>query len=52
MASQGMRVIAVAVGDGDQERDLRLLGLVGLADPPGQRPSRRSVRRARQASGP
>jgi Ca2+-transporting ATPase len=34
MASRGLRVLAVAVGDGVEERDLRLLGLVGLADPP------------------
>ncbi len=34
MASRGLRVLAVAVGATDEERDLRLLGLIGLADPP------------------
>ena len=34
MAERGLRVLAVAVGDGEEERDLRLLGLVGIADPP------------------
>lgn len=34
MAGRGMRVLAVAVGDAGEERDLRLLGLVALADPP------------------
>jgi Ca2+-transporting ATPase len=34
MARRGLRVLAVAVGRGDEERDLRLVGLVGIADPP------------------
>jgi P-type Ca2+ transporter type 2C len=34
MAGRGIRVIGVAVGGGDDEQDLRLLGLIGLADPP------------------
>ncbi len=34
MASRGLRVLAVAVGDSAQEEGLRLLGLVGIADPP------------------
>jgi Ca2+-transporting ATPase len=34
LASRGLRVLAVAVGDGPEERDLTLLGLIGLADPP------------------
>jgi Ca2+-transporting ATPase len=34
MASQGLRVLAVAVGRGAEERELELVGLVGLADPP------------------
>jgi Ca2+-transporting ATPase len=34
MAAAGLRVLAVAVGQGDQEADLTLLGLLGLADPP------------------
>ncbi len=34
MAARGLRVLAIAVGDGTQERNLRLVGLVGIADPP------------------
>jgi Ca2+-transporting ATPase len=34
LARRGLRVLAVAVGDGAEERELTLLGLVGLADPP------------------
>jgi Ca2+-transporting ATPase len=34
MAERGLRVLAVATGGGDGETELRLLGLVGIADPP------------------
>jgi Ca2+-transporting ATPase len=34
MAGRGLRVLAVALGTGPDERDLELVGLVGLADPP------------------
>ncbi len=34
MASRGLRVLAVAVGRGAEERELAMLGLVGIADPP------------------
>lgn len=34
MARQGLRVLAVAVGEGPGEESLTLLGLVGIADPP------------------
>ncbi len=34
MGERGLRVLAVAVGRTEEERDLRLLGLVGIADPP------------------
>ncbi len=34
MARRGLRVLAVATGAGPEEERLRLLGLVGLADPP------------------
>ena len=34
MASRGLRVLAIATGSGDEERDLNLLGLIGMADPP------------------
>ena len=34
MAGRGLRVLAVAIGHGTQEKDLDLLGLVGIADPP------------------
>ncbi len=34
MATRGLRVLAVAVGRGEREQDLTLLGVVGIADPP------------------
>jgi Ca2+-transporting ATPase len=34
MARMGLRVLAVAVGRGQEERDLELVGIVGMADPP------------------
>ncbi len=34
LATRGLRVLAVAVGDSPDEQGLRLLGLVGIADPP------------------
>ena len=34
MANRGLRVLAVAVGRHAEERELRLLGLAGIADPP------------------
>ncbi len=34
MARRGLRVLAVATGTGPDETDLRLLGLIGMADPP------------------
>lgn len=34
MAERGLRVLAVAVGTGEHEENLHLLGLVGIADPP------------------
>jgi Ca2+-transporting ATPase len=34
MASGGLRVLAVALGDGPEEAALRLVGLLGIADPP------------------
>jgi Ca2+-transporting ATPase len=34
MAARGLRVLAVAVGDVAEERELVLVGLLGLADPP------------------
>jgi P-type Ca2+ transporter type 2C len=34
MANRGMRVLAVAVGLGAEERELELVGLIGLSDPP------------------
>jgi P-type Ca2+ transporter type 2C len=34
MAARGLRVLAVAAGRQDQEADLELLGLLGIADPP------------------
>lgn len=34
MTSRGLRVLAVATGYGDGERNLRFIGLVGISDPP------------------
>ena len=34
MAARGLQVLAVAIGDGTEERELRLVGLLGIADPP------------------
>jgi Ca2+-transporting ATPase len=34
MAARALRVLGVAVGAGGEEKDLRLVGLLGLADPP------------------
>jgi Ca2+-transporting ATPase len=34
LAARGLRVLAVAVGDGPSEAGLRLCGLLGIADPP------------------
>ncbi|HET7687869.1 MAG TPA: cation-translocating P-type ATPase [Candidatus Macondimonas sp.] len=34
MARRGLRVLAVAIGAGPEEKDLTLLGLIGIADPP------------------
>lgn len=34
MAARGLRVLAVAIGRGEAEENLQLLGLIGIADPP------------------
>jgi len=34
MAARGLRVLGVATGRGLEEKDLRLLGVIGIADPP------------------
>jgi Ca2+-transporting ATPase len=34
LAARGLRVLAIATGRGEAERDLEIVGLVGLADPP------------------
>jgi len=48
MATRGLRVLAVAVGQGPAEERLRMLGLIGIADPP--RPEAiEAIAKARQA---
>lgn len=34
MSRRGLRVLAMAIGNGKEERELELVGLVGIADPP------------------
>jgi Ca2+-transporting ATPase len=34
LARRGLRLLAVAIGDGPDEENLTLLGLIGIADPP------------------
>lgn len=48
MAQRGLRVIAVALGNGKEEKGLTLLGLVGIADPP-RTEAIEAVHRAREA---
>ncbi|MBI1948987.1 MAG: cation-translocating P-type ATPase [Deltaproteobacteria bacterium] len=48
MGAHGLRVLAVAVGKTQEERDLELVGLVGMADPP-RTEAIDAVRAARQA---
>src|SRR5690606_15100976 len=48
MSARGLRVLAVAVGKGPGERDLNLLGLLGIADPPRTEASD-AIREARRA---
>jgi P-type Ca2+ transporter type 2C len=49
LAARGLRVLAVATGSGSAERELRLVGLVGLADPP--RPEAREAIASARAAG-
>jgi P-type Ca2+ transporter type 2C len=49
MASRGLRVLAVATGQGPDERDLELRGLLGLADAP--RPEALDAVRTARAAG-
>jgi len=48
-AARGLRVLAVATGTGAEERDLALVGLIGLADPP--RPEAIAAVAAAQSAG-
>jgi Ca2+-transporting ATPase len=34
LAARGLRVLAVALGTGPEEHDLKFIGLIGIADPP------------------
>lgn len=49
MAQGGLRVLAIATGTGEQEENLTLLGLVGMADPP--RPEAIAAVAAARAAG-
>jgi Ca2+-transporting ATPase len=49
MAVRGLRVLAVALGQGEEEQGLRLLGLIGMADPP--RPEATAAVAAARAAG-
>jgi Ca2+-transporting ATPase len=48
LAARGLRVLAVAIGTGPEERALQFLGLVGIADPP-RREAIEAIARAREA---
>jgi Ca2+-transporting ATPase len=48
LAARGLRVLAVAIGRGREETGLRLLGLIGIADPP-RREAIEAVAAARRA---
>jgi Ca2+-transporting ATPase len=48
MSSRGLRVLAVAVGQGPGEKNLKLLGLLGIADPP-RTEATEAIREARGA---
>ncbi|HEY8206476.1 MAG TPA: cation-translocating P-type ATPase, partial [Myxococcaceae bacterium] len=47
LSARGLRVLAVAVGQGDGEKDLELRGLIGLSDPP----RTEAIEAVRQARG-
>ncbi|MFY0527718.1 cation-translocating P-type ATPase [Archangium gephyra] len=49
LASRGLRVLAIARGEGPEEENLELLGLVGMADPP--RPEAVAAVAAARAAG-
>jgi len=48
MSSRGLRVLAVAEGEGAEEKNLRFLGLLGIADPPRSEVFQ-AIKEARQA---
>lgn len=48
MSSRGLRVLAVAVGRGEGERELTFSGLIGMADPP-RTEAMQAIREARRA---
>ncbi|MCA9681240.1 MAG: cation-translocating P-type ATPase [Myxococcales bacterium] len=49
LGADGLRVLAVGVGDGEDDGPLSLLGLIGLADPP--RPAAREAIAAARSAG-
>ncbi len=48
MAGRGLRVLAIAIGNEKEEKNLKLLGLVGIADPP-RTEAIEAVRKAHEA---
>lgn len=48
MSSRGLRVLAIAIGDGEGERNLTFLGLIGMADPP-RTEAMQAIKEARSA---
>jgi Ca2+-transporting ATPase len=48
LSSRGLRVLAIAVGQGDGEKNLKFVGLIGMADPP-RTEAMLAIREARSA---
>lgn len=48
MSARGLRVLAVAIGNDSEEKDLKFMGLLGLADPP-RTEAMQAIKEARSA---